>query len=393
LPRPSADASAIRRGHQAIVLACAGLFVFGLIDSVRGPIFPDLLAEFRLSDAEGGLFFFLASAASLVNNVALFSWIERIGARRTVLVYALLQAAGLWVTGLGRGYGWALFGSVLIGLSTGGISIAANVLVAEGARPDLRRRWLAGLHAMYGASALFGPVWVTFCYRLGWGWRWTAASLGLGSLAVCLLALSTDRTLRSRTTHDVATWTPAAAPNRPVRAGAYYGLLCMCYVVAEVTISSRLPLYARREAGYSIANANTLLALFYLGLFVGRVTFAVARVPWRSSTVLAVSAGTGLLCCILGLTGDAAWLAAAGLCFSVFYPAAMALIGDTHGADGSMLYVTSWCITLQAVGLMAMHLGVGYVSDVSGLGRALWVGPTALASTLVLLAVRARATA
>ena len=324
-----------------------------------------------------------------MNNIALFSWIERIGANRTVFAYSVAQLAGLGVTGLSRGYGSTLVGSALIGLSMGGISIATNVLVTEGAAPDVRRRWLSGLHAMYGASALCGPVWVTLCYQYGWGWRWTIASLGVGSLAVAARAVVTHRARADQRT--VAAVEPDVAvspkvPNRPLSAGAYYGMLCMCYVAAEVTISSRLPLYARRE-GYSAAGANALLATFYFGLFAGRLALALVGTPWKSMAILVGSATSGLVCCVLGLGHDPVWLAVAGFCFSVFYPAAMALISDEHGADGGMLYVTSWCVTLQALGLMAMHIGVGYASDALGLGRALWIGPMALAATLLLLAM------
>ena len=66
-----------RRVPLAVALGYAGLFVFGLVDGVRGPVFPDVLAAFDLSDAQGAWFFFLPAAAALVNNLALTGWIER----------------------------------------------------------------------------------------------------------------------------------------------------------------------------------------------------------------------------------------------------------------------------------------------------------------------------
>ena len=250
---------------------------------------------------------------------------------------------------------------------------------------------------MYGASSLLGPLWVTRFLHAGLGWRAPIGWLGVGSLLVSAGALGAGRrgiwalppapvgtALRGPLVLDPAT----DRRRRPISAGVYYGLICMCYVTAELVIATRLPLYARRDWAYSASAANALLSAYFLGLFAGRFAFAVVHFPWGSRGILACSASSGLVCFALGLLHDPRWLAAAGLCFSVFYPATMALIGDEHGASGATTFVTSWCVTLQAVGLMAMHLGVGSLSDRVGLGRALWVGPVALAITLVLVAAR-----
>lgn len=368
-----------------LALGYLGLFLYGLIDNVRGPIFPDIIAEYRLSDSVAGLFFFAAAAATFVNNVLCFEWMGRIGAHRTMWVYSLIQASGLLVTGIGRTYGWTLVGSILIGISCGGIGIATNVLVAESAPLRTRRQWLSGLHAMYGAASLLGPVWVTVFYGLGAGWRAAAGWLAGGSLLVAGGALAIGRGRGGWGLSVAASSARTARTARPLAAGVYYGLICMCYVSAELAISTRLPLYARREWGYSASAANWLLSAFFLGLFTGRFLFAAVRIPWHSRAILAGSAASGVVCFVLGLVHHPGWLAAAGLCVSVFYPAIIALISEEHSASGTTAFVTSWCITLQAVGLMGMHLGVGSLSDRIGLGRALWVGPALLLATLALV--------
>ena len=382
-------AAALARGAwQTIALGYLGLFVFGLIDNVRGPIFPDLIAEYALSDARASLFFFVAAAATFANNVVLFGWMGRLGAARTMGVYSLIQALGLVVTGFGRSYETTLVGSVLVGVSFGGIGIATNVLVAESAPLHSRRQWLAGLHAMYGASSLLGPVWVTLFYGFASGWRAPVGWLAAGSVLMSGAALAANQGRGGGRLTGSAGRSRTGPARRPVAAGVYYGLICMCYVGAELAISTRLPLYARREWGYSAAAANGLLSAFFIGLFAGRFLFAMVRIPWHSRFVLVCSGVNGLVCVVLGLVHHPGWLAAAGVCLSVFYPAVIALISDEHGPDGTTAFVTSWCITFQALGLMAMHLGIGGLSDRIGLGRALWVAPAALLAMLVLVVSR-----
>jgi fucose permease len=165
--------------------------------------------------------------------------------------------------------------------------------------------------------------------------------------------------------------------------GLFFGTLGAFYVVAEISISTRLVLFARREWAYEIDAANGLLSLFFLGLFVGRFAAALFRFPWRSSSILKVSAVVGLVFYILGITVHPSWLALAGIPLSVFYPCMIAMVNEEQRAHAG--YITSWCITLQSFGVMVMHFVLGGLTDVFGLRGALWTGPLVLALVLIFL--------
>ena len=51
------------------------LFALGLVDNARGPVFPDILKEFSLTDTVGSLFFLVASFASLVHNLIFYRFL------------------------------------------------------------------------------------------------------------------------------------------------------------------------------------------------------------------------------------------------------------------------------------------------------------------------------
>jgi fucose permease len=170
---------------------------------------------------------------------------------------------------------------------------------------------------------------------------------------------------------------------RPKGAAAYFAVILTFYVIAEIALSTRMVLFARREAGLSSEDANLLLSGFFLLLFLGRMVFAMAHVKIPTVTVLVVSALLSLFCFSLGLIYHPLWLAGCGLAMSVFYPTSIALLGDELREHAA--FATSWCVTLQSFGLMMMHYLLGALSDLWSLGQALWIGPLCLVFVLAML--------
>jgi MFS transporter, FHS family, glucose/mannose:H+ symporter len=386
------------RSWYLVALGYFCLFAFGLVDNVRGPVFPDLLRDYALSDTVGGLFFLIASTTGLVNNVLLFKWIEKIGAYRTTQVYTLAQAIGLVVIGVSTTYPVTLLGAMIIGTSLGGLGISVNVLVIEGALPSWRRQALSGLHCMYGVASLLAPLMVSVLYHFDIGWRGVLGWSALGPLAVLLVTflrnphrVEAEETAAHKADDQSRPIVAALTGERLARArrlGLYFALIGTFYVVAEISISSRLALFARRDWGYDTDAANWLLAIYFLGMFIGRFVSAVFQLPWKTYSILVFAAVLGLVTYALGLTVHPTWMAIAGLFLSVFYPYLISLISEEQEEISG--YITSWCITVQSFGIMAMHLILGKTADLFGLGRALWLGPFCLVMVLICLGLKGR---
>jgi fucose permease len=358
-----------------------------LVDNARGPIFPDILREFSLSDSAGSFFFFTSSGTALINNVLAFRWMERAGPFRTTVIYSVSLVIGLVIMAAAPVFPVQIIGCVFFGASLGGLGLSVNLLVAAAVIGENRRRALAGLHGMYGIASLLSPLLITVLYLEGMSWRAVLMGGALTPVGVLLLIFYFRKASPKATTNFNS---ELRSTQRSRKTALFFATLLTCYVIAEISLSTRLALFARREAGFSVESANALLTFFFVGIFVGRFLVAAVKLRLESRTVLILSASSGLLTYSLGLLGDPRWLGLCGFALSVFYPCAIALINDECGENGG--YVTSWCITLQSLGLMLMHFAIGRLSDSFGLRAALWIGPICLGATLVgLFWMRSRA--
>jgi FHS family glucose/mannose:H+ symporter-like MFS transporter len=245
--------------------AYSSLFAFGFIDNARGPVFPDILKDFALSDSIGALFFLVASGAALINNLLLFKWLERIGSYRTTQVYSVAQVIGLLIIGLGPVFPITLIGAAFVGVSFGGLGISHNLLVTESVPADggtggqlgLRRRALSGLHATYGVSSLLAPLTITWLYKLGFNWRMSLAWLAVGPTLVLLLSLfgkPSGITLLTKAQQS------QPRGKRALKVAMFFAVMSTGYVIAEISIGTRLALFARREWGFSLETANDLVS-------------------------------------------------------------------------------------------------------------------------------------
>ncbi len=80
-----------------ILISYASLFVFGISDNIRGPLFPEILKEFNISDSMGSLMFALGSLSGFVASYFTRTLLRRYD-RRSILQWACI---GLMLTLLG----------------------------------------------------------------------------------------------------------------------------------------------------------------------------------------------------------------------------------------------------------------------------------------------------
>lgn len=356
-------------------LAYLSLFFLGLSDNCRGPLFPDVLEQFKLTDAQGSWFFVVSAVVGLANNLAAGIWLARLGVVHGLALYSLLMGLALILMAWAHNYLTLLVGVGLLGIGMAGQGVCQNLLAGACAHAGNRRRVFSGLHCMYGLASLLAPLLVSGVRWLHWHWSLAFAVLALGPLIITFLSL--------RKSIDV----PAAA--RPVRSegdwqkSLWAATMLSAYVAAEILISTRLVLFARRDHAYSADAANLLLGTFFLMLFVGRLGFALYETPWRTRQILWVSAASTLLLLVLGILTSPWFLALSGLSMSVFYPTAMSLLAEELSEQ--VQQATSWCVAGSSLFLIVMHPLVGRLSDLYGLGFALWIGPLMLGVVMVFL--------
>lgn len=365
-----------------VILAYTTLFALGLADNLRGPLFPEILNAFSLSDTRGSWMFALSSSFGILGGLSsrrlLLRW-DRVQALNIALLFLAIGLAGM---GLAPGFGWLLVASAFFGYALGLMGIIQNVLATLSAPPLLRPRVLAGLHSMYGLSSFLAPIIVALTASAFGTWR---APLLVASavpfalmLGNVLMGAREHEHLKHQGSHRDSS---SGAPDRLSQ--AWLGASLALYVLVEILVASRLALFMRREHGADLGASSAMVTWFFLCLLAGRLLCSVVKWPGSLRAQLLTSLSLSIACMIAGISGWAWAFVLCGLTMAPFYPIAVAYLADEfpRHLDSAM----GIAITLQSALVVLMHLSVGILTDLYGLRIALSVGPVALGLGVVLL--------
>lgn len=408
---PSAVRSVSRMSWLIPVLfAWASLFSLGIIDNSRGPVFLDILNEFAVSDTLGSLFFFLSSFASVVHNLALRKFLAETPPLRLVGIYTLVMAGGSLIAASANSYWVLLTAAFVLGVGFGGVGVGQNAAVQE-APAKYRGRSLGLLHAMYGTASFLAPLIVATLQPHGWRLALFVAALPavfVGLAVVGRLGIERfrgwSRKRKAETpvivdnirgpnespessveypgshpsTHPDAHIDKKMSPEARARAAKTAAFLVAFLVVAEISVSSRLSLLARREWGVSAESASSWLAAYFAAMTIARFSlgflpsvFSAAKVLRFTSILnlpfLLVAFVSVVLPASSQLPSEVRLLALVGFGFpiAVGYPMVMTRIAEIFGRETQK--VTGRCVLYQAGAAMLMHFVLGTGADAIGL--------------------------
>lgn len=368
-----------------IVAGYASLFALAFLDNSRSPVFQDIIQDLKLADGPAGLFYsatsfmsfvlgrlsprFLSAGMSLLN-------LTRLG--------HFLMMVGFLAISRAQNFTWLVLAAALFGVGYGMINLAENVLIVEGAAPQLRRRLLSGLHSIYAFSSLTAPVVISFLFELQISWREAFTVIAF----VPAVAIMTTFWARSEQV-------PAYA--MPPEEGAYrfqwrnFGAAVgiAMYVISEILVSTRLPLYLRRVENYAPETAARYLGLFFLLLFLGRLVFAFLKLERISNRqIMIVSLIGAITFTLLGIFVHPVWFAWAGLPMSPFFGVSLNYVTESFGQGVSQSLGAA--LSLQSLFVVLMHYGIGVITEYWGIRTAVLVTPVFLVISLILLIVSSR---
>ena len=366
-----------------IVLAYLSLFALGIGDNIRGPLYPEILKAFQVSDTHGAIFYAASSFCGFLASLSVRFLLQHWSRVHTLQVAIFMMAVGLIGMGSVDQFNWLLVFSGILGASLGVIGVVQNVLVSVGSSPKRRQQMLAGLHANYGVSSVIAPLVVAGVTTLLGSWRyvfWVVAAVPLSLLAGSLLWK--DRGANGEQTSSPLT--PPIPQSRRDHGGQIFLAVSLAlYVMAEIMVSSRLPLFVRRELQLDLEDSSFYLTGFFLCLLLGRLLFTFVHFKWPVRRMLVFFLASSAVCCALGLLGHPVFLVVSGLFMAPFYPLAMLYISSHY--EKNMDSAVSYTMATQSFCLVIMHGLVGYLTDGFGISMALWVGPLALVLSCVLL--------
>jgi len=370
-----------------IIIAYLGMFSFGLYDNSRGPVYPSILKDFNILPSLGSWIFVLSSLAGLCTSLVGNTWLKLFGTFRSMQVSFFMQILAALFMGLSGQFGYhfylLLLSSFAFGISSGILSICANIMISQSVDVTSRRRTLSGLHSMYGLASLLAPMLINMSYSSDLKWnQFFYLIICIPSLAL-LLSCWLKNPIPLVTSRD-----KTATQKTGFRAIVFPSFLFGIYVASEIIVSSQLVYFLETTHHYDKSVANYYLSLFFLTLLLGRLTFTIIKLPLKSHHWLLISLLSSLVLFMLGLMVHPIFLPMLGLTQSFFYPCAMDWLYEKyrHLADVLIPYI----MTSISLALIIMHFMVGLLSAYWGIDKALYLGPCLVIFALVGIIVERR---
>ncbi len=355
-----------------IFISYLSLFVFGLCDNVRGPLFPEIMKDFGVSDSIGSLMYALSSISGFISSYLVRHLLRRYNRLSVLQGGAVALIISMLGMSLSPNFKVFLACSFVFGLSLGIIGLIPNILVPLGASSEKKQQLLAGLHAMYGVASFLSPLLAAGIQWLTGTWRWTFVVAGIAPLGLFLYSLHSSHGDLHQKSEITAEFRKL---NRKMnlKPQVFMALMLSFCVAAEILISSRLALYMRRVWNLDMEHASLYVTYFFMSMLFGRLLFAFVKFPLSVRRQLSWSL-VGSVCCLLaGIHLHPIFISLVGFTVAPFYPLSIAWISTKFPQD--LDSAVSYMMTIDSVMLVVMHLLVGQVTDHFGIGKALYLAP------------------
>ena len=269
-----------RLGHETKVvgLVGAGFFLSGFYLIVLPPVFPLLAAEFALSNTALGVLMSTYAVASGLTQIPIGILVDRVGARRVLLVGAAISAAVVTGLGFATSYVELLLLAVALGVAMCVFQPADYAILSAAVEPRRLGRAFS-LHTFGGNLGIMAaPLSIGLTAQL-WGWRVAMFAAG-GFGFVILIALLFGRHLLHSDVSPRTTATPQSGPldardkkpEQNLLLSAPFLMFLLFFIVMSMggagirafTVTAMVDFH-----GASLASANAALTAFYMASAIG----------------------------------------------------------------------------------------------------------------------------
>jgi FHS family glucose/mannose:H+ symporter-like MFS transporter len=385
--------SAAARQRYLLVLLFAGFVLTGLQITLTGPLMPQFITRWSLSDSQAGVLLAVEFSGSLA-GVWLSSLITHyLGARTSLVLGYLMIGAGLASVNTSS-MTVVLFALGALGIGYGLVVPPTNLAVAEigGARSA---SLVSLVNFAWGAGAVSCSPLVLLALKNGFLPTFLYFFAGVGGLLAFSFVFA-----RFPEAKHAAPGSPTAAPVIGVGLATTLTLaaLFFLYVGVEVSLGSWAAAYAKRLPGGGEGLSTLAPMFFYGGLLSGRAfaPFVLVRVrEYRlviAALTMVIIANTVF---VLAPTQQIAFASAAvaGLGCAAVFPIYVAWLSRWYGARA--VHLGGLMFSMSSVGSAVAPWFVGFVSAHAGGLRVGLLVPLASAAAMMflLLLVRRQATA
>ncbi len=353
------------------------LFILGLSDNIRGPMFSSILEQFQITQTTGSLFFSVASLFAWIVGSLSSILIHKYGAFKSLILSLGIMMLGCLMMGLIKTQFYVfLIGAVFLGASMGLMGVSQNVLVMVNAPAGKLAKYQSGLHAMYGISSLLAPFVVAGFVSLGQSYQ---NSFYVSAL-LCLVMILLSKFLHGKPGSTVEKDEDPRASDRLSAKDNFkfwknliiYSLVVACYVGLELSLSTRSSLFYEKELLFSKEQAIKSGSWFFMALALGRVLSFLFPLKWPVRIQAIVLLTLSVLFFSVSIWFKSFWIFFSGFLMAPLYPILMA-----YGAElfkKQLALMTSIAVSLSSMIVIIMHSMMGWVGDHFGVAHSFWVG-------------------
>ena len=348
---------------RLVSLSFFSLFCVGLADNGRASIYPDILHSLGITYEQGSLLFSISSLTGLISTMSAKFWLRKFGVIIPQRLFSFLLIIACTILGFSfsyfPSYSLALFGICILGITMGGLSITMNLSIDQAVPSQHRRKFLSGLHSIYGLSSAFAPVLVLLLTKSGFSYQELYFVIALFPVFLCILSLTTQRF----SPEEIEAISAAQIETAPISRRAILLAACILsfYVCSEVLLSSRFVIICRALFDLSKEDAQSYLSLFFISLTLGRFSFAFVHTQLSNLLLLYISIFSSLSLFLFGILYGPFFFSMIGLSMSIFVPCLLDFIAFQFGKNFQEVLPT--IINISTVQLIAMHFFSGVLEE------------------------------
>lgn len=283
----------------------------GLPDSLLGSAWPAMSTALFAPLWGAGLVQMLISFCTIVSSLNSARLIRRFGTGRLTAASVTMTALALLGFSLARHYAWLLIMAIPLGLGAGAVDAALNNYVAL----HCQARHMSWLHCFWGVGTIVGPMVLSACLSMGWGWPAGYRTIGLMQCAVCALLFATLSLWKQEQMHDEEQGANVLSVSQVLALpGAKQGMgTFLCYCAVESTLGLWGATYMSVVRGVSEAAAASCGAMFYLGITIGRAISGFMAMRLLPRQMVRIGQGLLIAGCVLMMIPAGSALSIAGL--------------------------------------------------------------------------------
>jgi MFS family permease len=364
-----------------IFLTYLSIFCLGFLDNIRGPLFSEILKVFDLTDGQGAWFFTVGSIFSLLGAIVSFYIANRTDRVRGLRLSLLLLFIGGMSISLAVNFFMLLVGAAILGVGFGLSGTLQSILVTIGSSSHRRQQFVTGLHAMYGLASLLAPLLAATLMRFFNQWRFVfAAGACLPLLVITYTFFFTpDLFHRARKQHEEKKIKSQIWTTDKFFLATILGL----YTMVELLVSTRLSLYLQRKYAFDLQQSSLHLSYFYLVFLFSRLIFSIKKFNFYLKDQISVLLLISVFTLTIGISIQPWFLIFSAFFMAPCFPLCITYISEKYKHDLDSMMVVLFA--LQSFLVVSMHIAVGYLSDIFGLDKVIWIGPFFLIFSLLLL--------